>query len=127
MVTAGQHAAARDLAVRNVFVVYPVLLSLVHLSKAHNLLPWDITEGLFEPVEPLPLALESALQIRPDSDNTSAIIVNNRPTEPDKKLTWELAIAKGGNLAKLLDSPELSQCGVEQSKFAEWKQLSESG
>lgn len=108
-------------------ILFFCLLSLVHLSKAHNVLPWDITEGLFEPVEPVPLALESALQTRSDSDNTSAIIVNNRPTQLDKKLTWELAIPKGGNLVKLLDSPELSQCGIEQSKFTEWKQLSGSG
>ena len=104
------------------------LLSFVHLSTAYDLSPWRSTEGLHDSSEPTLRALELAsLHTRSDPDTNSTIVINDRPTEPDNKLTWELAIGKGGNLIKLLDSAEPSQCGVEQSNFTEWNQLSENG
>lgn len=104
------------------------LLGLVHLSTTYNLSPWQTTEGLYNSSEPASRALELALlNTRSDPDNNSTIVINDRLTDPDNKLTWELAIGKGGNLVKLLDSADPSQCGVEQSKFTEWKQLSENG
>ena len=76
---------------------------------------------------PVSEALELDLHSRSDVDNTSAVVINDRPTQPDNKLTWELAVGKGGNLVKLLDSAEPSDCGVEQSTFTEWKTSSENG
>ena len=103
-------------------ILFVGFLVLLHLSTA------QITNELHDSAESVSRALEVALlHTRSDSDNDSTIVINNRPTETDNKLTWELAIGKGGNLVKLLDSAEPSQCGVEQSQFTDWKQLSENG
>ena len=109
-------------------ILFLGLLVLLHLSTAYDLSPRQITDELHDSAESVSRALEVALlHTRSDSDNDSTIVINNRPTETDNKLTWELAIGKGGNLVKLLDSAEPSQCGVEQSQFTDWKQLSENG
>jgi hypothetical protein len=103
-------------------------LGLVHLSTAYGLSTWQSTEGLYDSSEPVLRAPELAsLHSRSDSDNTSTIVINDRPTEPNATLLWEVARGKGGNLVKLLDSAEPSQCGVEQSNFTAWKQLSDNG
>jgi hypothetical protein len=110
------------------FICLLGLLGLVHLSTAYDLSTWQSTEKLYDSSEPVLRALELAsLHTRSDSDNASTIVLNDRPTEPDATLIWEVANGKGRNLVKLLDSAELSQCGVEQSNFAEWKQLSDNG
>ena len=104
------------------------LSGLVHLSTAYDLSTWQSTEGFYDSSEPTLRALELAsLHTRSDSENTSTIVINDRPTEPDATLLWEVARGKGGNLVKLLDSADPSQCGVEQSNFTEWKQLSDNG
>ena len=109
------------------FFILICLSGLAHLSTALELSPWQMNSELYSSVDPVSQALELSLHSRLNSDNTSAIVVNDHPTEPDNKLTWELAIGKGGNLIKLQDSADPSQCGVEQSEFTEWKQLSENG
>lgn len=64
------------------------------------------------------------------SDEDSGIdssVVSSKPTDPDDKLTWELALAKGGNLAKLLDTQDTSGCGVKDSVFSDFKALDQNG
>lgn len=60
-------------------------------------------------------------------DNSSAIVINDKPSDPDDKLDWDHAVSKGNNLMKLLASEDLSTCGVRDSDFTEWKDLDSNG
>lgn len=60
-------------------------------------------------------------------DNSSAIVINDKPSGPDDKLDWDHAVSKGNNLMKLLATEDLSTCGVRDSNFTEWKDLDTNG
>jgi hypothetical protein len=67
------------------------LLSLVgriHISTSHDISTWQTPRGSYDSAATISQALELALlHTRSDSDNTSIIVVNDRPTETDNKLT----------------------------------------
>lgn len=76
----------------------------------------------------------ASLVLRADGDDdtngggsSGAGAISAIPSNPDKKLTFEVAVAKGNNLATLMHTQDLEGCGIEQSKYTEYAQLHSNG
>lgn len=110
------------------FICILSLVGVIYLSSLESATPWQIIKKLHDTAQLKKPASSSALHVRADlTDNVTAIVINDGPTDLDGTLTWDLAIGTGTNLIKLLDSDDLSMCSVEQSKFVDWNDLAESG
>lgn len=78
--------------------------------------------------KPADLNVEADLYVRADSStNATGSVATGKPTGNDGGLTWDQAIGKGKNLVKLLDTEDLSECGIAQSNFTKWEALAENG
>jgi hypothetical protein len=72
--------------------------------------------------------VELDLYVRADSStNATGSVATNKPTGNDVGLTWDQAVGKGKNLVKLLDTEDLSECGIAQSNFTKWEALGQNG
>ena len=78
--------------------------------------------------KPADLNVELDLYVRADSStNATGSVATNKPTGNDGGLTWDQAVGKGKNLVKLLDTEDLSDCGIAQSNFTKWEALGQNG
>lgn len=78
--------------------------------------------------EPVDLHVEADVFARADSStNATSSIATGKPAGDDGGLSWEQAVGKGKNLIKLLDTEDLSQCGIAQSNFTKWEALGQNG
>lgn len=72
--------------------------------------------------------MAAGISIRQDSaTNGSDNVVQSKPSGDDKSLTWGRAVGKGKNILQLLDTDDLSGCGVPQSNFTKWEALAGNG
>jgi hypothetical protein len=86
---------------------------------------WLTFENLPEPAE---LHVEAEVFARADSStNSTSSVVTGKPAGEDGGLSWDLAVGKGNNLIKLLNTEDLSQCGIAQSNFTKWETLAQNG
>lgn len=105
--------------------IYAFVSCIIYPSAAHLSSPWQTFGDLTELVE---LQVGADVYIRADSaNNTSDNVVSNKPAGDDGALTWDQAVGKGGNLVKLLDTEDISQCGIPQSNFTKWEALAQNG
>jgi hypothetical protein len=101
------------------------LLCIISPSAARISPQWLTFDGLREPAE---MHVEADLYVRADSvTNASGSVVETKPVGDDAGLTWDVAVGKGGNLVKPLDTEDLSQCGIAQSIFTKWEALGQNG
>jgi hypothetical protein len=103
-----------------------VLLSCIISPSAALISPkWLTFENLPEPAE---LHVEADVFARADSStNSTSSVVIGKPAGEDGGLSWDEAVGKGSNLIKLLDTEDLSQCGIAQSNFTKWETLAQNG
>jgi len=107
------------------FALCAALLCIISPSASHISPQWLTYNDLSELAE---LQVESDLYVRTDSaTNDSSSVVEPKPVGDDTGLTWDVAVGKGGNLVKLLDTEDLSQCGITQSNFTKWEALGQKG
>lgn len=105
--------------------IYAFLSRIICSSVAHISSQWQPFGDLTELVE---LQMGADVYIRADpSDNTSASTVKTQPAGDDSALPWDQAVGKGGNIVKLLDTEDLSKCGIPQSNFTKWEALAQNG
>jgi hypothetical protein len=78
--------------------------------------------------EPAKLQVVADVYVRADpSTNATSSVVIGKPAGDDGGLSWDQAAGKGSNLVKLLDTEDLSQCGIAQSNFTKWEALAQNG
>lgn len=109
-------------------LLYFFLFCIFRTSAVHNPAQWYATTSEPELVELPEPALTTGIYIRQDptakkSDN----VIQSKPTDDDNSLTWDRAIGDGRNIVKLLDTDDLSECGVPQSNFTTWETLADNG
>lgn len=72
--------------------------------------------------------MAAGIYTRQDSaTNNSDDVVQSKPTDDDKSLTWDRAVGKGKNILKLLDTDDLSGCDIPQPSFTKWEALANNG
>lgn len=78
--------------------------------------------------KPANLNVDADLYVRADSltDATDSV-ATSKPTGNDGGLTWDQAVGKGKNLVRLLDTEDLSECGIAQSNFTKWEAMAQNG
>ena len=103
-----------------------LFLSFIISPSAARISPhWQTFENLPGHVD---LQVETYLYVRADpAANASVSVVENQPAGSDSALTWDVAVGKGNNLVKLLDTKDVSQCGLSQSNFTRWEALAQHG
>ena len=78
--------------------------------------------------KPTDLQVGADVYVRADSStNATGSVATGKPTGNDGGITWDQAVGKGNNLVKLLDTEDLSECGIAQSNFTEWEALAQNG
>jgi hypothetical protein len=120
-----QRTPSRGYAMLLLLAIF-ILLSCIISPAAALILPkWLTFENLPDPAE---LHVEADVFARADSStNSTSSVVIGKPTGEDGGLSWDQAVGKGSNLVKLLDTEDLSQCGIAQSNFTKWKALAQNG
>jgi hypothetical protein len=102
-----------------------LLFCIISPSAALISPKWLTFEDLPEPAE---LRVEGDVFARADSStNATSSVIIGKPVGDDGGLSWDQAVGKGSNLVKLLNTEDLSQCGIAQSNFTKWEALSQNG